>query len=136
MQNEIKVIDEKLTLYFKYFQTRHNKWYTKYTKQEIYNLIDVTEPNTFIPFLEEMDYPYFEREWGETLAHRALYTWVPLSSTLGVYINKMRLSSFKNFTFKDSKYHKDLTKFSLLPYGIHLDEKECPCYRIEFEELL
>ena len=120
-------------LHFKYFRTRHDEWYTKYTKQEIYELIDVTKPDTFIPFLKEMDYPYFKQEWGKTLAHRALYTLVPLSSTFGAYISKMRLSSFKNFTFKDSKYHKDLTKFSLLPCGIHLGEK---CYRIEFEELL
>lgn len=119
-----------------YFQTRNNKQYTKYTKQEIYELIDATRPQTFILFLKEMDYPYFERIWGETLVHRALYSRVPLSTTFAAYINKMRLSSFKNFTFKDSKYHKDLTKFSFLPYGVHLDEKECPCYRIEFEGLL
>jgi hypothetical protein len=41
----------------KYFKCRDGSLYTKYTKEEICNLIDPYSFDTIEPFLQEMDYP-------------------------------------------------------------------------------
>ena len=58
-----------------------------------------------ITFLKDMNYPYFENEWGHTLSKS--YKSVGGTRTVfGKYIAKMRLNDYKYFTFKDSQYHK------------------------------
>lgn len=48
----------------KYFKCRDGSLYTKYTKEEIYNLIDPYNFDTIEPFLQEMDYPAFYKEYS------------------------------------------------------------------------
>ena len=105
-----------------YFKDRNNNDYTKYTKEEIRDMIDPFKPETFISILKDMNYPYFESEWGNTLSQSCR---IPggAKTTIGRYISKMRLCGYKNFTFKDSQYHKELQKFSLEAYGLSFDEE-------------
>lgn len=46
-----------------YFKARDGSFYKKYTKKEIYSKINNTDPDTFLPFLKELNYPYIEEEW-------------------------------------------------------------------------
>ncbi len=55
-----------------YFKDRKGKLYTKQTKNEIKESINPIMPETFIYILKDMDYPYFEDEWGAVLAHTAI----------------------------------------------------------------
>ena len=104
-----------------YFKDRNNNDYTKYTKEEIRDKVDPFKPETFIPILKDMNYPYFEKEWGNTLSKSV----GGIKTVIGRYIAKMRLSGYKNFTFEDSQYHKELQEFSLEAYGLSFsfDEK-------------
>ena len=87
---------------YKYFKCRDNSYYTKFTKNAIYNLIDYKDFNTIKPFLKEMDYALWEK---------AYYHYVDISkkrgqrpeSALGKYINRMRMASFKGFGY-DTKF--------------------------------
>lgn len=83
-----------------YFMNRDKTFYRKYTKEEIYSLIDNLNPDTFLPFLEEMNYPYIEDEWNRTLK---VAQERGMDKVFGRYIAKMRLCSFRNFTYSDSK---------------------------------
>lgn len=105
-----------------YFKDRNNNDYTKYTKEEIRDKVDPFRPETFIPFLKDMNYPYFEDEWGNTLS-KSYKSVGGTRTVIGRYISKMRLCGYKNFTFKDSQYHKELQEFSLEAYGLSFDEK-------------
>ena len=105
-----------------YFKDRNNNDYTKYTKEEIRDKIDPFKPETFIPFLKDMNYPYFENEWGHILS-KSYKSVGGIRTVIGRYISKMRLCSYKNFTFKDSQYHKELQEFSLEAYGLSFDEE-------------
>ena len=50
-----------------YFKDRNDNDYTKYTKEEIRNIVNPFKPKTFISFLKDMNYPYFENEWGNIM---------------------------------------------------------------------
>lgn len=115
-----------------YFKDRNNNNYTKYTKEEIRDKVDPFRPETFISFLKDMNYPYFENEWGHTLSKSVGGT----KSVIDRYIAKMRLNNYKYFTFKDSQYHKELQEFSLEAYGLSLDEKERVISIIDNKDLL
>lgn len=84
----------------KYFISRDKTFYCKYTREEIYSLIDNLNPDTFLPFLKEMDYPYIEDEWNRTLK---VAQERGMDKVFGRYIAKMRLCSFRNFTYNDSE---------------------------------
>lgn len=47
-----------------YFLKRDGSYYLKETKQEILKKIDYDKPETFLPYLKDMDYPYIENEWN------------------------------------------------------------------------
>ena len=51
----------------KYFKCRDGSLYTKYTKEEISNLIDPFDFNTIRPFLKEMDIAAWEDWYYEHL---------------------------------------------------------------------
>ena len=82
----------------KYYKKHDGTYYTKYTKEEIKNLIDIYNPDTFIPFLIILDYPYIIDEWRKCAAY------YNNSVAFSHYIGKMQLASFRNFYFKDSEY--------------------------------
>ena len=52
-----------------YYRKRDNSFYTDETKVEILSKIDYDNPETFLPYLEILDYPYLEEEW----LHRVEY---------------------------------------------------------------
>lgn len=118
-----------------YFKDRNNNEYTKYTKEEIRDKVDPFRPETFIPFLKDMNYPYFENEWGNILS-KSYKSIGGTKTVIGKYISKMRLCSYKNFTFKDSQYHKELQEFSLKAYGLYFDEERRLVTVIDNEDLL
>ena len=80
----------------KYYKKHDGSYYTNYTKEEIKSLIDIYNPDTFIPFLAVLDYPYIIDEW-----RRCAAKWNN-STAFSHYVAKMRLYSFKPFYFKDS----------------------------------
>jgi hypothetical protein len=80
----------------KYFIKRNGEYYTDFTKEEIYNKIDNHNPNTFMPFLQILDYPFLKEEWFSTMQR------TKNNKVFGKYCALMRLCSYKDFTFKDS----------------------------------
>lgn len=118
-----------------YFKDRNNNDYTKYTKAEIRDKVNPFRPETFIPILKDMNYPYFENEWGNILS-KSYKSFGGIKNVIGRYIAKMRLNGYKYFTFEDSQYHKELQEFSLKAYGLSLDEKERLISIIDNKDLL
>ena len=78
----------------KYFIDRNGQYYTEYTKEEIYSKIDNYNPDTFIPFLKALDYPYIKQEWEKYLSR--------YDRIFGRYCSLMRLRAFRGFSYKDS----------------------------------
>lgn len=86
-----------------YFTDKNKKEYTQYTKEEIWKMIDVYKPQSFMFILEALDIPYWEEAWNR---YRGTYienhpSENP-SKVIGKYISYMKLCSFKQFGFKDS----------------------------------
>ena len=48
----------------KYYRKRDNNFYLDKTKEEILLDIDYNNPETFLLYLEKLDYPYLEYEWN------------------------------------------------------------------------
>ena len=90
-----------------YYRKRDNSFYTDETKAEILSKIDYDNPETFLPYLEILDYPYLEEEWlyrvkiGREHNHTNIF---------GRYISSMRLTGFRSFSFQDSSYLNELRK--------------------------
>ena len=86
-----------------YFKDRNNNDYTKYTKEEIWEIIDVYRPKSFIFILEALDIPYWEEAWNR---YRDNYIKKHPSENsskmIGKYISYMKLPDFKPFGFKNS----------------------------------
>ena len=57
-------------------------------------------PQTYLWVLKEVDVPYIEDEW-DTLCRRYADNTSPVA-ILGRYLSKMKLMSFKSFTYADS----------------------------------
>lgn len=87
-----------------YFKKRDNTFYTKYTKQQIRKMVNIHNPNTFIPLLKEMDYLYLEELWSE------LVNYYNNDTIFGRYVATMRLLSYKSFSFADSEYFNTITR--------------------------
>ena len=51
----------------KYYRKRDNSFYLDKTKEEILSKIDYDNLETFLPYLEILDYPYLEYEWNYRL---------------------------------------------------------------------
>ena len=86
-----------------YFKTRDGSFYKKYTKEEIYSKVNNTNPNTFLPFLKELNYPYIEDEWERCLSIRS-------GRVFGLYLSRMRLMAFRHYTFSDSDELNEIRK--------------------------
>lgn len=103
----------------KYFKMRNGEYYTRFSKEEIASIIDTTKPETFVPFLKEMDYPYITRAWEKQIkcspgkeSHR-----------FGKYIALMNLMSYRNYHYKDGPRLNELFN----PY------KKCGVYCAHWE---
>ena len=82
-----------------YFLKRDGSYYLKETRQEILEKIDYDKPETFLPYLKDMDYPYIEYEWN---VHTKYWRDNKKNNIFGRYLSLMRLWSFRSFTWKDS----------------------------------
>lgn len=108
---------------YDYYKDKHGNWYTKYTKSDLRNMINPLNPDTFIPILKEMDYPYIESIWRSCLAQSAntackSLNYSPKLRVFAHYIARMQTIAFQNKTFKDSLYNQDVIKFHLCAFGI------------------
>jgi hypothetical protein len=91
-----------------YYRKRDNTFYTDKTKSEIITEIDPFNPDTFMPYLKILNFPYFEEEWK-----RMVETWSKPEhrhTIFGRYLAKMRLCSFRNFTYEDNEYIKEMAE--------------------------
>ena len=90
-----------------YYRKRDNSFYLDKTKEEILSEIDYDNPETFLPYLEILDYPYLEYEWNYRLQ---LGRERNLNYIFGRYIALMRLKGYRGFSYQDSDYLNDLRK--------------------------
>ena len=77
-----------------YYKKRNNELYTELTKEEILNKIDINNPNTFLPYLKILDYPFIEDIWRSSIKYEKNFNF-------SKYIARMRLAAFRNFGFND-----------------------------------
>ena len=91
----------------KYYRKRDNNFYLDKTKEEILLDIDYDNPETFLPYLERLDYPYLEYEWNHCLQLRREHN---LNNIFGRYIALMRLKGYKSFSYQDSDYLNNARK--------------------------
>lgn len=86
-----------------YFTGKNKEKYIRYTKEEIWRIIDVYKPESFMFILEALDIPYWEEAWNK---YRDRYIedhpFKNPSKMIGKYISYMKLPSFRSFGFKDS----------------------------------
>ena len=81
-----------------YYYKRNGELYIKYTKREIWDMIDPRDTTTLFPFLQEMDYPYIEEEWNKYIER-----YDPKDGRIiGRYIALMRLKGYSLYTWADS----------------------------------
>lgn len=88
---------------YNYFTDKNKKEYTQYTKEEIWEMVDVYKPKSFIFILEALDIPYWEEAWNRYRDNYIKkYPSENPSKMIGKYISYMKLPVFKSFGFKDS----------------------------------
>ena len=81
---------------YTYFRKRDGNYYYDHTKEEIYNMIAKDGKDTFIYFCEQLDIPFIEHEY------KILQERYPDKNIFGRYLSKMKLVSFRPYTWKDS----------------------------------
>ena len=91
----------------KYYRKRDNNFYLDKTKEEILSEIDYDNPETFLPYLEILDYPQIEYEWNHCLKFGRERN---LNNIFNRYIALMRLQGYRNFSYQDSDYFNNLRK--------------------------
>lgn len=99
-----------------YFYKQRDGSFFPYYKTDIESCINDFYPKSVIEILKIMNYPFFEDEWisiVEKEIRRMIRTNHPYHCALGKYISKMNLMSFKNYTFKDSIYNKDVNNYKV-----------------------
>ena len=77
-----------------YYKKRNNELYTELTKEEILNKIDINNPNTFLPYLKILDYPFIKDIWRSSIKYEKNFNF-------SKYVARMRLAAFRNFGFND-----------------------------------
>lgn len=86
-----------------YFTDKNKKEYTQYTKEEIWKMINVYKPESFMFILEALDIPYWEEAWNRYKdKYIKDHPSENPSKMIGRYISYMKLHDFKSFNFKDS----------------------------------
>jgi len=80
----------------KYYQNRQDKFYTKFTKKEILNKVNINEPESFMFFLQELDYPFIKEIWETSLKYDKNFNF-------GKYISRMRLRAYKSFGYLEGE---------------------------------
>ena len=80
-----------------YFRARNGQYYTAFTKDALYETIDNDNPNSFIPILHILDYPYIKYAWDKLMERYGNKAHI-----LGRYCSLMRLRAYRTFGFDDS----------------------------------
>lgn len=78
-----------------YYKCRDGSEYTKAPKEQLMQITNPYIPDSYLPHLEAMNYPYFESEWiklREFLENKGGKEYTKY--TLGKYIAKMNLKAF------------------------------------------
>lgn len=91
-----------------YYKCRDGSEYTMVPKEQLMQIIDPYDPNSYLPCLEAMNYPYFENEWiklREYLENKGGKEHTKY--TLGKYIAKMNLKAFQYFTWEHNSSIKE-----------------------------
>lgn len=89
----------------KYYKDRYGNFYTKKSKIELQEQIDDNDTSTFLPILEEMNYPYMEEVWNGCVEFDERHNLYNLKhSVIGKYISKMNLRGFREYTWKDNSF--------------------------------
>ena len=71
----------------------------------ILKYINDKDPSTYIGFLKRYDIPYIPNEWDslvESQIEKVIKNKTEYKSIFGKYLSKMRLKSYKAYTFNDS----------------------------------
>lgn len=70
--------------------------------------VDVADPDTFTPVLQELDVPYVPKEWQASIArqHQNGRSLTPVS-IMGRYLSKMKLNQWKEYRWKDNDFIKE-----------------------------
>lgn len=91
----------------KYYKTRKGEFYTDYTRQEILDSIDLNDFNTWLIWLERMDYVASKYEYDELCKVSLRKHGVISEGLFGKYLARMRLWSYCKITFADSEWYED-----------------------------
>lgn len=98
-----------------FFKTKTNEIFPYY-KEDIYKVINVFKPSTFLPIFQELDIPFYEEEWLRLIKHQ-MERGGQLSFIFGKYLAKMKLFDFKQATFRDSsKFFIDIYSYNTFMY--------------------
>lgn len=88
-----------------YFKCRDDSYYTKYTKEEIFKMMD-TDRETYISnlkkLLKDMDYPFYKDIYNKC-AQFNMENGFPEEKIIGRYIAHMRLRAYKVFGYNDGE---------------------------------
>ena len=91
-----------------YYNCHDGSEYTMVPKEQLMQIIDPYDPDSYLPYLEAMNYPYFEEEWIRTRDNLAREGFEYTKYTFGKYIAKMNLKAYKPFTWEDNDSIKEL----------------------------
>lgn len=91
----------------KYYKTREGEFYTDYTRKEILDSIDLNDFNTWLIWLERMDYVASKYEYDELYKSSLQKYGIISEGIFGKYLARMRLWSFRKITFADSEWYED-----------------------------
>ena len=95
----------------------HSKNLEKYPKDGLVNqckkcmtmFVDNWNPDSFLWILQELDLPYVPDEWQKTMETYAKDGKSPTSmAIMGRYISKMKLKKWKDYSWKDNDFLRDL----------------------------
>lgn len=90
----------------KYYVRRNGIEYTEETIDEITSKIDIHDPKTFLPYLEELDYPYYKREMDRSIE---IYEHLGNRRVFSNYLGKMQLRGYREYRYKDSNFLNQLS---------------------------
>ena len=92
-----------------YYRKRDNTFYTDKTKKEIMAEIDPFNPDTFMPYLKVLNFPYFEEIWNKMI--ETCWPYPEQRHTIfSRYLSKMKLCSFRDFTYEHNEFIKEMTE--------------------------
>lgn len=93
-KKELPIID--------YYKCHNDKYYDT-CKACMRWYIDDNNEDTYLSFLEDMDYPYIKEEWNYLNKRNNEKGRNRCDTIFGKYISKMRLKGFKSWTWKDNE---------------------------------